>query len=55
MTINYIKKNVYGNEMLYIVGDAKEFVARLTGKKTVDEGDIKALKNLGLTVEYLAQ
>lgn len=48
MTIEYYQKNVYGKELLY-VKDKKlsDVVFRLTGKKTIDNQIIEALKALG--------
>jgi histone H3/H4 len=54
MTIQYIKKSNYGNEAMYVVGEAAESIAKLTGRKTINHGDIKALESLGITCEYLA-
>lgn len=48
MTIEYYKKNVYGNELMYIK-DTKiaQIFLRLTGKKTIDKMAMDALKELG--------
>ena len=50
MKIEYYRKNVYGNENLYIK-DQKTAVAvgELTGKVTIDARDIKCLEFLGHT------
>ena len=54
-TIKVEIKNVYGNEMIYVVGELdKKIVATLTGKKTVSRSDISALRDLGITVELAA-
>lgn len=47
-TIEYYRKNVYGNELLY-VKDQKTAVAiqELTGKVTIDARDMKCLEYLG--------
>jgi len=50
MNIDYIKKQVYGNEMLYIKNETIAATVRsLTGKKTIDQRDIDALIKLGAT------
>ena len=41
----------YGTEMIYPVGEAAQYVQNLTGKKTINQSDIAALRALGLTVE----
>ena len=46
--IRVVVRNVYGNEMFYCSDtDAAAALSRLTGKKTLDEGDIDALRVLG--------
>lgn len=54
MTIEYFKKSVYGNDMLYIK-DAKqaETIRVLTGKKTIDARDIEMLSRLGITFKQV--
>lgn len=55
-TIEYYRKSVYGNELLY-VKDKETAVAIqcLTGKVTIDARDMKCLEFLGLSfVEVLA-
>lgn len=50
MQIEFYKKSVYGNDMLYIKDEAIANVVRsLTGKKTIDATDIEALKKLGVS------
>lgn len=48
MQIEYIKKNVYGLENIY-VKDQKiaEYIRILTHKKTISPSDMKALEFLG--------
>lgn len=53
--ITYVKKTIYGTDMLYIIGEAAPHIQKLTGKKTVTEADLKALESLGLTTEYVPQ
>ena len=43
-------KTHYGSEHMYITSDHAEAVATLTGKKTLTERDILALKALGFNV-----
>jgi hypothetical protein len=48
MRIEWYEKDVYGKATRYLVkGEAQEAVQRLTGKKTVDESDLEALRSLG--------
>jgi len=51
MQIEVIKKNVYGNDLLYIK-DAKtaRIVESLTHKKTVTENDLNNLQSIGAEV-----
>lgn len=52
MNIQYYRKNVYGQELLYISTPAiASAVRRLTGKLTIDAGDITALGVLGCTFQ----
>lgn len=46
------KRNVYGNELIYIVSNHAEAIRRLTGKKTIDQNDIATLEQLGFTIRY---
>lgn len=46
------KRNVYGNELIYVVSDHAKAISKLTGKKTIDENDIATLEELGFTVRY---
>ena len=45
------KRNVYGNELIYIVSDHAKAIQQLTGKKTIDENDIATLEELGFTIK----
>lgn len=47
MTIEYYRKNVYGNTLRYIL-DANQSIQwyRVSGRKTIDEGDMKTLSDL---------
>lgn len=48
MKISYYKKHVYGVANLYIVdGDFSDAVRKLTGKKTINKSDMKALELFG--------
>lgn len=52
MEIQFFKKNVYGVEMIYVKNEKiKTEINRLTRKKTIDLGDITALKNLGFQLK----
>lgn len=44
-------KNVYGNDLVYCVSEHAESLYLLTGKKTLKEYDIVALKRLGFKIE----
>ena len=47
-TIEYYKRNVYGNEHKYVKDKAiQSFIATLTGTKTISDRDITALGGLG--------
>ena len=54
MEIHVKVKSVYGNDLIYIVEKGKANLVRvLTGKKTVSEADIYALRGLGIEVIYV--
>ena len=53
MTVTIETRTVYGNEMIYPIGESAEHVKRLTGKKTVDLSDLRALQGLGIEVVLL--
>ena len=44
-------KNVYGNELIYVVSEHKDTLQKLTGRKTLTENDVKALQDLGFTFQ----
>lgn len=44
--IRYYRQNNYGNEQFYAV-DQAEAIGKLTGRKTLIDRDIEALKELG--------
>lgn len=51
VTIAVKRKNVYGNELIYVCDQTHANIIRqLTGKKTVAETDIELLKMLGVDV-----
>lgn len=54
--ISYYVKNVYGKETLYVKDPViAQAITNVTGKLTIDDGDIKAFGVLGITfVEVLA-
>ena len=53
MNIMYFRKNVYGQDLLYVVGPEAKDIQTLTGKKTIDRRDIAALETLGHTFELV--
>jgi hypothetical protein len=46
------KRNVYGNELIYVVSDHAKAISKLTGKKTIDASDIATLEELGFTIKH---
>ena len=52
MTIEYRVKNVYGNEMIYPITHSESLMS-LTGKKTIDKKDIKALETMGFSFKQV--
>jgi len=53
MNIKYYRKNIYGQDLLYIVGTEGKAIQTLTGKKTIDRRDIAALESLGHIFELV--
>ncbi len=53
MTINYYRKNVFGQVNKYLASnqEANAYIKALTGKKTINDRDIEALKGLGFDFE----
>jgi hypothetical protein len=51
MKISIYTKHVYGVQKLYVAGPARNIVAQLTGKATVDNRDIQALELLGHEIQ----
>jgi hypothetical protein len=52
MEIHVKVKSVYGNDLMYVVEPGKANLVRLlTGKKTVSNQDIYALRGLGIEVK----
>ena len=50
MNIEVQIKNVYGNELKYVTDvEQAKLISILTGRLTVTDSDIKALKGLGFT------
>ena len=47
--IDYRIKSVYGNEQKYVASEHAQWIAKLTGKKTIDASDMIALEALGFT------
>ena len=51
MTIEVERKQVYGNTLTYIKKESvRNSVQKLTGRKTLTDRDIKALKELGFVL-----
>ena len=52
--IEYYTKSNYGRILMYIKNSEKaEVISRLTGKKTIDESDIKNLQLLGCSFKQV--
>lgn len=51
MKVEFYRKDWYGQEMIYPTGEQAEAVKTLTGRKTLREMDVWALRRLGLEVE----
>lgn len=49
--ITLIKREVYGQARYYVANEHGPAIKALTGRETVTESDIKALKALGFTFE----
>lgn len=51
MTIEVIKKEVYGNTLTYVKEESvRNSVRKLTGRKSLTSSDIEALKELGFVL-----
>ncbi|MFZ4779372.1 MAG: hypothetical protein ACOYM3_28760 [Terrimicrobiaceae bacterium] len=48
----YERRN-YGQQAIYAIGEAGKAIATLTGRKTINAGDIKALRTLGFDFEMI--
>jgi hypothetical protein len=48
------KKTIYGRDLVYIRSDQAGHIKTLTGKETIDDQDIEALKQLGFEFEVIA-
>jgi len=56
MIIEYYSKNVYGSEMRYIKDkNLSSKIQFLTGRKTITDRDIVALKDLGFELKEVLQ
>jgi hypothetical protein len=57
MNIEIEIKNIYGNELKYVVNSEQaRSLSKLTGRKTLTDLDIRALKELGFTFSvYIPQ
>ena len=50
MTIEVIRKDVYGNTLTYAADAAvQRSIQKLTGRKSLTDSDLQALKELGFT------
>ena len=55
-TIKYYTKNVYGNELRYILDKEISYnIQHLTGQNTISLYHIGALENLGFTFEQVLE
>jgi len=51
MTIEVIRKEVWGNELTYVKEESvRNSIRKLTGRKTLTISDIEALKELGFVL-----
>ena len=51
MTIEVTQKEVYGNTLTYVTDESvRNSIRKLTGRKTVTDYDIEALKELGFVL-----
>jgi hypothetical protein len=50
MRIEYTIKSVYGQDLMYVKGEAAYWIQCLTGRKTITTHDIEALTYLGHNV-----
>ena len=52
MTIEVTQKDVYGNTLTYVADAAvQRSIQKLTGRKSLTDSDIQALKELGFTLK----
>lgn len=50
MTVEVTQKDVYGNTLTYVADAAvQRSIQKLTGRKSLTDSDIQALKELGFT------
>jgi len=51
LTIEVEQKEVYGNKLTYVKKESvRNSIKKLTGRKTLTDYDIQALKELGFTI-----
>ena len=51
MTIEVTRKEVYGNTLTYVADEStRNSIKKLTGRKTLTDYDIEALKELGFVL-----
>ena len=53
--IQVIKKNVYGNDLIYPACKESKFFIELTGRKTLTLDDLKKIKEYGYEIEFIAE
>lgn len=54
-TIQFYSRSAYGVDRLYLVDiEQAELIRTLTRRKTIEIADLRALQNLGFTVQQVA-
>lgn len=51
--IQYFERRNYGQQAIYAAGETGRAIAALTGRKTINDGDIKALRTIGFDFEMI--
>ena len=52
--IQVVKKNVYGNDLVYPACKESKFFTELTGRKTLTLDDLRKIKEYGYEIEFVA-
>lgn len=55
VTIEFYRKDVFGRQLIYINGDYKNLLYRLTGRETLKGADIAILRKLGVEMKEVFQ